>query len=425
MRTRALAALAAFAAVASFTAACGAGSSSPSSGGSVTLHVLSWKGSGNEQADMPQLNAAFEAQHPDIRIDFKVVDRNDYENYNNPRLAAGDAADVMMLDKTLMNKWQSQGYLADLSDQPWVGTMDPSLKSFNSVGGKTYQFNQENIGLGLYANLDLLKQAGIAQAPGDWPTFVADLRALKAHGTNGLMVGDKGGWGGDNLLQGLAANLVYPNHPTWSQDYDQGRVHFDPDWRQPVQDMSQLLSSGLVNGQLMQGIDSWSDALNQFKSGSWAFLVQGAWELSDFTTNIKFHFALAPIPGNATGTPPQVFTFVGTGLGMNSQTKHADAAKAYIAFMATPQNAQQYLKAEGAFTTQTGGTSPLPDQAQPLLAAYQAGHRVAGPAESLGFTDAETQIQTAAQSLFADPGTDVGKLLGSLEKAIPPTPAAK
>jgi len=385
-----------------------------------TLTVLAWKGSGNEVADLPQLNAAFAAK-TGIKIDFKWVPRGDYETYNNPRLAAGDAADVMMLDKVLMSKWASQGYLADLSAEPWVSTMDPSLKPFNTIKGKTYQFNQENIGIGLYANMDLLKQAGIDPVPTDWPQFLSALKVLKEKNINRLMAGNKAGWSGVQIALALASNLVQSRNPSWAPDYDAGKVKFNPDWRVVVERMSEMLSDGLVDGKLMQGVDPWSDGNDQFRAGKWAFMVQGAWMLSDFTKNAKFPFTLSAFPGGAAGSKPAALTFVGTGLGMYAKAKNSDAARKYLAFMADPANATVYTKAEAAFSTHTGVISPMPERAGSLSEAFTAGRTAVSVAETLNFTGAEPAMLTAFQIVFENPRVDPAEVLSGLDKAIAPT----
>jgi raffinose/stachyose/melibiose transport system substrate-binding protein len=421
MRSRTLLAAGAALLIGVLSGCGGSGSSDDEGNGQVTLKVVAWKGGGTEVAGIPDLHRLFEAQHPNIKLDFKFVARGDYDNYNNPRLAAGDAADVLMLDKGLMGRWQSQGFLADLSNQPWVSKMDPAYRPFNSIGGKTYQFNQENIGMGVYANLDLLKQAGITEAPRDWPAFLDTLRILKANKINGLLVGNKGGWGGNNIMQGFAVNTLYPQRPTWSRDYDQGLVHFRPDWRPAVDRTVELLKSGAFEGKLMQGVDAWGDALTEFKAGKWAFMNQGAWMMSDFEANIKFNFALLPPPGNAPGSPQYAMTFVGTGLGAYANSKHPEAAKEYIAFMAKPDNAAQFTKAEAAFSTLTGGKSPLPKQAKPLQDAYEAGKFVISPTEQLNFANVDAQLINAAQRLFDKPDTNPDDVLTQLDKTVAPT----
>jgi raffinose/stachyose/melibiose transport system substrate-binding protein len=392
-------------------------SSGSGQSGPTTLTVVAWKGGGTEIAGMDQLNLAFQQAHPEYKLDYKYVSET-YETFVNTRLAAGEAPDVLMADRYKMLKWYKQGYLADLSDQPWVSRMYPSLKNFNSIKGKTYQLNSENAPLGLYVNLDLLKQAGINRAPNTWSEFLDDLNILKSKNINGLMLSNKGGWMGITLSLLLAANLVDKD---WAGKYDSGQSSFNPAWSPVVDKIKALLNSGTVDPKLMLGLDPWSDGPAQFKSGKWAFFAQGAWELNDFAKNSTFNFSLNAFPGNDSGAP-KTFTFVGAGWVVNSKAKNADGAKAYLNFMSQPNNSSVFLKAESGFSTLTDVESPAATQSQPVLATYKNGNTVPSAIEQLNFTDGESELGKAIQAIFVNPGMSTTSVLQTLDTQIPKSP---
>jgi raffinose/stachyose/melibiose transport system substrate-binding protein len=397
--------------------ACGGGGQSNAP---TTLNVVAWKGGGTEIAGMDVINAAFQQAHPEYKLEYKYVSP-DYETYVNTRLAGGEAPDVLMADRYKMLKWYKQGYLADLSDQPWVSRMYPNLKNFNSIKGKTYQLNSENAPLGLYVNLDLLKQAGINEAPTTWKQFLDDLAILKAKSINGFLLPNKGGWEGITLSLLLASNLVDKD---WAGKYDSGQSTFNPSWAPVVDKMKALLSSGLVDPKLMLGLDPWSDGPTQFKTGKWAFFPQGAWELSDFTKGTNFNFALTAFPGGDAGAEPKTFTFVGAGWVVNSKAKNAAGAKAYLNFFSQPAQASVFLKAESAFSTLVDVESPAISQEQPVLSSYKKGNTVPSAIEQLNFTDGEDELGKAMQSIFVNPGVSTTTILQTLDKQIPKSPIA-
>ncbi|AXX30837.1 extracellular solute-binding protein [Actinosynnema pretiosum subsp. pretiosum] len=387
-------------------------SAAPADGGEV-LTVVGWKGGGGEEARLPELNAAFERAHPGVRVEHHYVGPGNYETYNNPKLASGTAADVIMVDKAKTRTWTDQGYLADLSDQPWVPAVHPELAPFTTVDGRTRQFTQENIGIGLYANLDLLASAGITEVPRDWPTLLATLDTLREKGKPGLLVPNKGGWGGVQLALALAVNRLAP---TWSADYNTGRARFGPDWAPVVDELKRAVASGAVDGKLMLGLDACSDALTEFKAGRWAFLIQGAWKLADFRADLGFRFSLSPIPAGPAGSEPVAVTFVGTGWAVNADAQRPDLAREYVKFMAEPGNARLYCEAEGAFSTLVGGTTTLPAEASALVAAFDAGRWAGSPAQGLDFPGAEEVMGTALQEVFLDPTTPTGDVLAALDR---------
>jgi len=413
---------AAVAAVTAVTAlsltACGSTKSPAPGASATTLTVVRWKGEGTNVADMPALNAAFTKAHPEITLDFKYVDNPNYDVYNNPRLAAGTAADVIMLDRGKMNEWASQGFLADLSDQPWVKRMLPDLAPFNQYQGKTYQFNAENIPIGLYVNPDLLQKAGVTSVPKTWPEFLTALAALKAKGIGGFIVPNKGGWIGIQLGLLLAAQHVDPG---WPAAYDAGSATFDPSWSPVVDKIKQLFSSGAVDPQLSLGLDPNVDGIPQFEAGKWAFMIQGAWALDSVSKASSFKVTLNAFPGGDAGSNPKAFNFVGVGWGVNAKAKNKTAALEYVDFMTQAANATAFLKAESAFTTLSDVPSPTLDASAPIAAAMAAGDIVPSYSEELNAPDAEKGISQGIENVFVNPTAPASDSISMMNAQVKPT----
>ncbi|MFE2519893.1 ABC transporter substrate-binding protein [Streptomyces mirabilis] len=420
-RLRRLATAAAASTFALVLAAC----SSPSSGtadGKTTLTVVGFEGGGNEIADIPAINAAFEKAHPNIKVDYKYVANTEYDAYNNTRLAAGTAADVLMVNKSRLTIWQQQGFLADLSDQPWVKRMLPNLAPYTQVDGKTYEFVQQNIPIGLYANLDLLKKAGIKQVPQTWPELISDLHTLKAKNIGGLEIPNLKGWDAEQVSLALAANLV---DPSWGSGYDNGTSTWAAGWGPVIDHLKQLLTSGLVDGKTMNGLDPFSQGVSQFTAGKWAFYVDGAWDLGHYQQSAKFDFTLNPFPGGAAGSKPKTFTFIGSGWSVNGASSHKTAAESYVDFMSQPQQDSAYLKAESCFTTLTDVPSPKVTQSAPVAAAFAAGNTSPSQVELPNYPNSEDKFTAQLNALFNNPSMDTGALLKQLDKDIPKTPSKK
>jgi raffinose/stachyose/melibiose transport system substrate-binding protein len=380
-----------------------------------TLTVVSWKGGGTDVGGMPAINAAFEKAYPNIKLQFKYVQQANYDTYNNPRLASGTAADVLMVDRTHMLEYQKEGFLADLSSQPWVSQMDPSLKPFNQVSGKTYQFNAESVPIALYANTDLLKSAGINSVPKTWTDFLADLKTLKAKNVGGLILPEKGAWIGEQLSLLLAAQHV----PTgWPQKYDAGTSTFDPSWGPVVDQIKQLFSEGVVDPKVSLGLDPNVDGIPQFEAGKWAFMIQGAWALTSIQQASKFTVTLNGFPG---GTTPKAFDFIGSGWGVNSKAKNKAAAETYIKFLTEPKIATMFLKAETAFSTLKDVKTPSSTAFAPVEAAQAAGDNVVSTVQQLNFPNAEPELQNGIESIFANPKISTSSVLSTLNSTITPT----
>lgn len=378
------------------------------------LTVVSWKSEDTNDANMETINDRFREEHPDIKLEYVWVDNPDWLTYNNPRFAAGTAADVLMLDRVKMNAFASQGFLADLSDEPWVERMQDDLAPFNQYNGVTYQFNAENIPIGLYANMDLLASAGISEVPKTWPEFITALETLKEAGVPGFAVPNKGGWMGEQIALELAANHV----PTdWITAYDAGEESFTGTWDPVVEAFKELFAKDLVDPAVSLGLDPNVDAMPEFQAGKWAFMVQGAWSLNDIKENAKFDFTLNAFPGGPAGSEPKAFNFVGSGWGINAAAKNPEAARAYLEFLASPEIASIFLEAEAGVSTLVDVDAPLIDEAQPIMDSFAAGNVTPSVAQMLNATDAETAIVKGIENIFLHPDaptTETTKLLDSL-----------
>lgn len=429
LRRRALAALALAGAAALTVSACsssggassspaGSSSSSGSATGKITLNVVGFEGGGTELADIPQINAAFQKAYPNVTINYKYVANTEYEAYNNTRLAAGTAADVLMVNKYYATTWVKQGFLSDLSDQPWVSHVLPNVAPFGKFGGKTYAFVQQNIPIGLYANLDLLKKAGISSVPTTWPAFIADLQTLKAKGYGGIEIPNLQGWDAEQVSLALAANLI---NTSWGGNYDTGSSTWAATWSPVMDHLRQLLTSGLVDGKTMNGIDPFVQGPTAFASGKYAFFVDGGWDLSHYKQTASFNFSLNPFPGGPAGSSPKTFTFIGSGWSVNAQSPYQTAAKEYVAFMAQPAQDSAYLTAESCFTTLDNVPSPQVAQAAPVYNAFKAGDTSPSQVEFIADPNSENQFKPQLSSLFSNPSMSDSSLLAALDQAIPKT----
>ncbi|CAM5638168.1 ABC transporter substrate-binding protein [Streptomyces griseorubiginosus] len=386
------------AAMAVSLAACGGGSSGASSDGTVTLHVQAWKGGGAEPANVAEINKAFEKAHPKIKIDFEYITANDtYVQKLQPELLGGKAGDVIMVDTDKMKKWGASGYLADLSKESWAGDIAPDAKPFAQSDGKTLAMPMELIGIGMYANMNLLKKAGIDEVPADWPTFLADLGKLKKAGINPISLPDKSGWTGSSVFQASGSSLVYQKNKQWDADFLGGKASFAPDWQGPLDQLKTLEDKGYVNWKNELGVDEWSQGPQDFSAGKSAFWYQGAWQVSN-VAKAGFPVQFAPWPGGAAGTKPNGMLFAGTMWAVNSQSQQGDAAREYVKFWSQSENLSKYLDAEHAESPFTGGSTPESTETTAFTNAFKDGRYRILPSNSWYGAAAETEIGSKIQA---------------------------
>jgi ABC-type glycerol-3-phosphate transport system substrate-binding protein len=191
---RRLAALSAAAALALAAAGCGSGSDSPEQkSGPVKLRFLSLAWQKESLEVNKDLVAKWNADHPDIQIEYVQGDWNSVHDQLLTSFEGGEAPDIFQYESAAIGEFAKQGYLADLG-----GLLPAGLKSEISQGiWDTVTFNGKVAGVPfllesqvVLANKKLLDAAGVAApAAGSawtWDEFQSNAAKLTKPGTYGV-----------------------------------------------------------------------------------------------------------------------------------------------------------------------------------------------------------------------------------------------
>lgn len=370
----------------------------------VTLRVQSWKGGGGEIANVPQVIEAFQKAHPNITVKLEFVAAQGYQQKLNPLFLGGKAADVIMTQPGFTEPWAKSGYLEDLSGETWVSTVAEPVKSFTRYEGKTVAAPLELVGMGLFANMDLLKKAGIETVPATWPEMREALGKLKAAGIKPISIPNKGGFPAWVAAYASAATNVYQKNPNWDADLMAGKTSFSQDWKEPFAQLESLEKDGYVKWKDETGVDEWGAGVADFTSGKSAFWVQGAWNVSAAKKaglNVQF----APWPGGGEGTKPSSLLLAGPMWAVNADSKQKDAAKKFVDFWTQSDSLLPFLEAEGALSPYTGGKSPETAETKPTAEAVSAGRYTVDAGNQWNTTSAQAISRPALQGFLLGSGS--------------------
>lgn len=415
-RRRRLLALTAMALGTALLATGCAATSTNNDGSKTVLTVYGWKGGDAEPANVKEINAAFEKANPDIELKYEFIPSSGYVQRVQSELLAGNTADVIMTDSAKVQDWGSSGYLEDLSSQSWVSGVRDEIKPFVENSAKTYALPMEVIGISLFANNDLLKQAGISTPPTTWPEFEADLQQLKDAGITPISLANKGGWTGSSVLNAIAATLVYKDHPSFDEDFLAGKASFSL-WKSSLQQMIDLQTQGFVDYKSELGVDEWSTGISDFQAGKSAFYLQGAWNQSTFT-NAGMNDSFIPWPATDTADS-NANLFVGTMWSVNAKSEVKDAAEKYLEFWSDSSNALPYLEAENAVSPFTDGESPSTDATKSFVDAVNAGNYRILPSNTWFSASGEKTLQEQVQALWLGQQT-IDQTVKNLDEKLAP-----
>jgi raffinose/stachyose/melibiose transport system substrate-binding protein len=351
MKMRRTGVLAAAAVTALALGACSAGSlgSSDEAGGKVTLSYLVDNGEDTVKT-AEQIGKDFTAKNPDVTV--KVESRpggTEGDNLVKTRLSTGDMTDVFAYNSgSLFQAIAPQKNLVPLDDQPYAGQLDDKFKSTVSAAGKLYGVPQATFTAGavLY-NRAVYDKLGL-QVPKTWDEFMANNAKIKAAGIAPVIQTYQDTWTSQLFVLGdfhnvLAAEPDFPDKYTKNQ----AKYATSPAAIKGFQRLQQVHDAGYQNKDFASA--KLDDGLKMLAEGKGAHYPI----LSSVVNNIVANYpdkvkdvGLFAIPGDdAAKNGLTVWAPSGVYIPTSTTGAKLDAAKKFLAFIASPEGCASQAKA--------------------------------------------------------------------------------
>ena len=267
---------------------------------------------------------------------------------------------TMMASKSLPDVWETHGwslirygaYLQEVNDQPWFSTMDTDMLGgvMADENGKFYALGITGNYSGLIYNKDVLDKAGVDLSElSTWEGVEGACAKIKAIGVTPIVVG--GAVGGN--LAGLLGSLA---PAFWSDEgavvdggkaLQDGSFDFDKYGTELYEYFCQnFVKKGYLNEDALT-MDS-VGAQQALGAGEAAFMVRG----SDNIAVAKEYYpdanlGILPVPASQASAKPSWRVGEAMAFGVGKDTENPDAAWAFLAFLARPENASKIAVACG------------------------------------------------------------------------------
>ncbi|MDQ4492033.1 extracellular solute-binding protein [Sinomonas sp. ASV486] len=169
-------------------AGCGTGGGK-NADGSVTLR-FTWWGNDVRNKQTQQVIDAFQAAHPNIKIQAEPGVWSGYWDKLATQTAANDAPDVIQMDLAYIAEYGGRGALLDLTKQKELDTssFDANTLAAGQYGGKLYGVSTGQNALAIFANVKVFQAAGVPlpnDATWTWDGYLATAKALGAGASQG------------------------------------------------------------------------------------------------------------------------------------------------------------------------------------------------------------------------------------------------
>ena len=254
-----------------------------------------------------QAIAEFEAAHPDIKIEWEAFENESYKTKIKAAMNAGtDLPDIFFT-------WAG-AFLGDFANAGRVYCLDDAYAAFadqlpevmlqnSSYGGKHYGVPLTMNIVTLFANMDLLAEAGWDHVPETYEDLIACCDALVAKGITPFGCAGKETWCVTEYLEPIiektigyeALNAVFSGSASWN----------DPEIAGAVDVFQEMINKGYFDP---NGMALGNDEVKaNFIAGKYAFYQNGSWncgEVNDAEGN--FQVALFPVMNSEKATYGQV-----------------------------------------------------------------------------------------------------------------------
>lgn len=326
--------------------ACSTGGSTDSGGNkSIDLFVAS--------AKTPFKTAAkdFEKQHPGTTINFSYAPTDSYVTTMRTRLASGNAPDVFYVypghaNTMSMQNIAEQGYLADLSDRPWVKRLPGSVSPMTQHKNKTYILPMGYDAIGALYNVGALKKVG-ASTPKTWSQLLHFCKAAKSKGKVAFALGNQTQTDTQFLQIPLVTDIVYSKNPKFAEQMKSGKATFaGSGWEEAYKKYLAMRDHGCFNNK--PNGTSYDQAVEMVATGkaiAFAAVTNslGALRLK----NDKAKFSMFPVPATDDASGIRLPANASIGVGINAKTKNPKLAKEFVDFLAKPKNMNKFVEANG------------------------------------------------------------------------------
>ena len=318
--------------------ACGPGAApppaatAPPAGSAVTLRLMGWASSPEEDRLLNDVLAEFMTQHPNIQVKFEPVP--EYATKLQTDLAAGTAADVFYVDSLLAPDLMKRELLMELDpliERDKVDVADfyaPLLGAFQWQG-KTYGLPKDWSSLALVWNVERAREAGIDRPPATWDEFRSAAAAL-TRGTQmfGAVTPPE--------LPRLGAFIYQAGGRLVSDDRSRMALN-SPEGLQALELYYGLYRDGHATTPADTGTQWPGDT---FAKGRAALVFEGNWIFPFLKKDApNLGFGIAELPAGPKGKGTFAFT---VSYSVNARSQHPEAAWTLVRYLTGPDGMRKW-----------------------------------------------------------------------------------
>lgn len=300
------------------------------------------------------LISAFKLEHPNVTIEYKKFDINDYEKELLDSLNKKAGPDIFMIHNSGL--WYYKNFLYPAPRD--IVSLDEIQKNYSPVvlkdfviEGNVYSLPLYVSTLALFYNKELFSKNLIMSPPSTWEEFLKQTEILKRIDENGNILQAGAAIGTSRNINRAVDILYLLMLQLGTTFYSDGRANFSQDiiingkTFNPAEHALQFYTDFANPEKRVYTYNNSLDySIDLFAKGRVGMIFSYNWHINTIKNkNATLDFAIAPVP-QIQGSPKQVTFANYWSLTVNNNSPAKDIAWKFIQFLNRPENLKKYLQ---------------------------------------------------------------------------------
>lgn len=263
--------------------------------------------------------------------------------------------------KPEFHKMAEQGVIVELTDEPFVENILPSMKEIVTYEeGNIYAMPASASTLGVYFNKELFEQIGETEYPKTFDELLALLQKAEDKGIVGTTLPYKNGENVEQLFQGALVSMM-KDPLDFYKKVEEGKIKSSED-KEYVEALENIVKLNDYAQQDYMGT-SYDQAIAEFANGKSLTLITGLWALPSIKqANPELSCELTPFPGLKEGdAKAMVGLDCSLAVSVNKDEKVQEAAMEFLRFAGDPENIVTFNELDGNIPTIEGVAFDSPE----------------------------------------------------------------
>jgi len=287
-----------------------------------------------------ELAAKFE-EETGIRVDFQLSPDDQYQTIIKSKLNTGEGPDIFMsYSGTKLKDFNPEQNMVDLSNEPWVDSLQQWAIDTSSYNGKLYAQNTAGVDdtNGVLYKKSVFEENNI-KVPENYEEFKTACDQLAAAGVTPIYEFVKDLWHTHYWMEGASA-LALANNPKLYDQLNTNEIGFAdvPEFVTALEQLKEMEEAGYFGENHMSNI--YDNSYEALASGTYGMIIIHGSYPNEMAMNIdgvnpdEYGMFPSPLADNSYAT----LTAGGTTKCINANSDNVEEAKQYFEFLAREEN---------------------------------------------------------------------------------------